>query len=79
MGKIIKKVMLNAPASTSTTSTSSGQTDVDPQRELKPIRILIVSMRICSVPINGEAAMWKDMVIKTCTTFLILSYMVTTT
>lgn len=35
MGKIIKKVMLNAPASTSTTSTpsaSSGQTGVDPTK-----------------------------------------------
>lgn len=32
MAKIIKKVTLNAPASTSTTSTSSGQTGVDPTK-----------------------------------------------
>ena len=32
MGKIIKKVTLNAPASTSTTSTSLGQTGADPTK-----------------------------------------------
>ena len=32
MTKIIKKVALNAPASTSTPSTSSGQTGVDPTK-----------------------------------------------